>query len=115
MMSMALIGGAVSKLSLKREQPCVKIFREFSIDYKGRVFPCCNIFPDLKTSENLVFGNVEKDSIFSIFSSKLWAKWRRELYLGASFAPCNTCKDGYFDTDIDDREIREEILNNYKE
>ena len=55
-------GGAVQHLSAKnRTAPCVKIFREISIDYLGRVFPCCNIFPATAPSA-WVFGRLGGES-----------------------------------------------------
>lgn len=51
--------GSIESLSVKnREVPCVKIFREFTIDYRGRVFPCCNVFPDDIRNEKYIFGNL---------------------------------------------------------
>ena len=127
----ALIGGgALTFLALQaRSNPCVKIMREFSVDYQGRVFPCCNIFPDLPENEKFVFGkvgiakklsadsesgaeNADKgaQSIFEIFSSQTWAKWRKELFIKATKTPCTSCKDGYFDTDLDDTNARLRLL-----
>ena len=111
MIFMGLIGGALTFLALQaRSNPCVKIMREFTVDYQGRVFPCCNIFPDLPTSEKFVFGKVSEKSIFEIFSCTKWAKWRRELFIKATKAPCTSCKDGYFDTDLDDTNERLRLL-----
>lgn len=104
-------GGALTFLALRnRSNPCVKIMREFTIDYQGRVFPCCNIFPDLRTSEKFIFGKVSEKSIFEIFCSHIWAKWRKELYIKANKTPCTSCKDGYFDTDLDDTNARLRLL-----
>lgn len=106
-------GGALKHLGLQsRNNPCVKIMREFTIDYQGRVFPCCNIFPDLAQSQKFIFGNVSEKSIFEIFSSKQWAKWRKELFIKATKSPCTSCKDGYFDTDSDDKSAKLALLNN---
>lgn len=111
-MSMGLIGGgALKNLSLAaRRNPCVKIMREFTIDYKGRVFPCCNIFPDLAENEKFVLGDVMKESIFEIFASKIWAKWRQTLFVKATQSPCSSCKDGFFDTDKFNENERKAIL-----
>lgn len=111
-------GGAVSDLSIEnRTNPCVKVFREFTIDYRGRVFPCCNIFPDDINNEKYIFGNLNNESIFDIFSSKIWAKWRKSLFITSPKpSPCNTCNDGYFTpTSKDCDKKRLEILNHIKQ
>ncbi|RAX51418.1 hypothetical protein CCY99_09050 [Helicobacter sp. 16-1353] len=96
---MAMIGGGViHNLSInQRQTPCIKIFREFTIDYQGRVFPCCNLFPDDINNAKYIFGNLKNESIFDIFSSKIWAKWRENLFIDSpKSTPCKTCNDGYF-------------------
>lgn len=104
-------GGALKHLRLQsRDNPCVKIMREFTIDYQGRVFPCCNIFPDLAQSQKFIFGKVSEKTIFEIFSSMQWAKWRKELFIKVTKPPCTSCKDGYFDTDLDDKSARHSLL-----
>lgn len=108
-------GGALTFLALQaRSNPCVKIMREFTADYQGRVFPCCNIFPDLPQNEKFIFGKVGfgkgEKSIFEIFSSAKWAKWRKELFINANKPPCTSCKDGYFDTDLDNTNARLRLL-----
>ena len=127
MIFMGLIGeGALTFLALQaRSNPCVKIMREFTVDYQGRVFPCCNIFPDLPENEKFIFGRVGANStdttnasdtskgtqsIFEIFSSSKWAKWCKELFIKASFAPCTSCKDGYFESDLDNTSARLRLL-----
>lgn len=96
-------GGIINKLSMEnRTKPCVKIFREFTIDYLGNVFPCCNIFPSDPKNEKFIFGNVKTQSIFEIFALKNWRNWRKNLFIESKKQnPCATCRDALFDENID--------------
>lgn len=108
-------GGVLDNLSIKnRTQSCVKIFREFSIDHQGRVFPCCNIFPDDPKNTKHIFGNLRNENIFDIFSSQIWVKWRESLFTTSlKKPPCSTCSDMLFENDnLNDKKIQ--ILNQIK-
>lgn len=98
----------MSKLSKQgRVQPCVKVFREISIDYKGNVFLCCNIFPD--DPKNKALGNLNQDSLFEIFSSKKNVFFRKHLFdFSPKNPPCSTCNEESFSNQ--DSNIRHKIL-----
>ncbi len=89
-------GGAVPNLSVQaRNMPCVRPLREFVISYNGSVFPCCQIFPDDKKTEQYKIDTIsESCNIFDAYSSPILAAWRRKLFtFGPKPPPCGTCSD----------------------
>ncbi len=63
----------------KRTSPCARPFREFTIFYDGNVQPCCESFHDNKLNLESV-GNISKQSVFDLYTSKKLNLMRRSLY-----------------------------------
>ena len=89
-------GGSVIKLSRKiqRNNPCMRVFREFTISHLGDVFPCCQIFPDAPESKKFVLGNIADYNIEDINFSENFIAWRKSLFdFSKKSHPCSSCKD----------------------
>lgn len=89
--------GALPELSAKakeRTNPCMRVFREFTISHIGEVFPCCQFFPDSKLSKKYVLGSLKDDDIWDIYASNAFVKWRREMFVfSQKKSPCKSCAD----------------------
>ncbi|MAZ26204.1 MAG: hypothetical protein CL868_03885 [Cytophagaceae bacterium] len=75
-------GGTLDKNSnqkSKRTSPCARPFREFTIFYDGNVQPCCESFHDNKLNLESV-GNILRQNIFDLYTSKKLSLMRRSLY-----------------------------------
>lgn len=109
-------GGAVEFLSSKsRITPCVRPIREIAIAFDGRMYPCCQFYPDCDETKNYIAGKIDKsNSIFEIYASKFLTQWRKHLFTyGEKIKPCATCKDIDYSPE-NTEELRVEILNNIK-
>ncbi len=76
----------------ERKKPCLSPFRRMYIDYEGSVMPCCQVRHDVESHKNMIMGNVEKESLFEIFTGKKFADLRKHLAcFGPKKHPCTTC------------------------
>ena len=89
-------GGEIDSLKpqMKRNLPCVKPYREFTIYYDGSVTPCCEIYHDEKYKK-YVMGQIlpnNPNSVFEVYTGKLLTKFRESVF-GHSIktGPCSTC------------------------
>lgn len=84
----------LSPSSFVRKDPCLFVFRNFTMDFNGNVMPCCNLRSDYSQHAPYVLGNVARETVFDIFSGPSSVQWRRGLS-GFAFksAPCKHCQD----------------------
>lgn len=105
--------GSVSFLNAAtiRTLPCARPLREFTISYDGRVFPCCQFFPDSLENQKYIVDSVLSKSVFEIYASHALAKWRKSLFtFGNKASPCDSCRDEDF-SKPESLEMRETMLN----
>lgn len=78
-----------------RRSPCFMVFSNFTIDFNGKVMPCCNLRSDHPQHDAFVLGDLSgrRQSIFDVYASRLATEWRRSLTtVGEKADPCATCK-----------------------
>lgn len=92
-------GSTVKSLETKqvRDFPCFRPFREMVIHSNGDVYPCCEFFPDIHGKDYPAAGSIHTDDIFSIYSGKVFANYRRHLF---NFTP----KSGFCKHCMEDKE-----------
>ena len=89
-------GGIIDSLKpqMKRNLPCLKPFREFTIYYDGSVTPCCEIYHDEKYKK-YIMGQIlsnNPDSVFKVYTGKLLTKFRESVFsYSMKTGPCSTC------------------------
>jgi MoaA/NifB/PqqE/SkfB family radical SAM enzyme len=77
-----------------RKNPCLFVFRNFTMDFNGNVMPCCNLRSDHPRHAPCVLGNVAQETIFDIYAGLSFAQWRHALSgFAPKSAPCKHCKD----------------------
>lgn len=77
-----------------RRSPCSMVFYNFTVDFDGKVMPCCNLRGDHQAHKEFVLGDLSRgDGLFDVYASPAFAGWRREL-AGVSDKrfPCKACK-----------------------
>jgi len=106
--------GAIEALVVdsKRDYPCYKPFREFTVYYSGEVYPCCNLLPDIDVEKKYLLGHILKNkSIFEIYNNKLTKAWRSSLFdYKVKKEPCEQCSDRECTLNNFDQPIREKIV-----
>lgn len=89
-------GGSIEALvdpGYVRRSPCSMVFYNFTVDFDGKVMPCCNLRGDHPGHRGFVLGDVSTESIFDIYAGPGFAGWRRSLAgVGEKQAPCRSCK-----------------------
>ena len=78
-----------------RRSPCFLVFSNFTVDFNGKVMPCCNLRSDHPEHAGFVVGDLAAGgtSIFDVYASPELTAWRRSLAgVGDKAAPCTTCK-----------------------
>jgi hypothetical protein len=78
-----------------RRSPCFLVFSNFTVDFNGKVMPCCNLRSDHPEHAGFVVGDLatRRASIFDVYASAELVAWRRSLAgVGAKAPPCATCK-----------------------
>ena len=89
-------GGLIDSLKpqTKRNLPCDKPYREFTIYYNGSVTPCCEIYHDEKYKK-YVMGQIlpnNPNSVFQVYTGKLLTKFRASVFdHSIKTGPCSTC------------------------
>jgi hypothetical protein len=84
-----------------RRSPCFLVFSNFTVDFNGKVMPCCNLRSDHPDHARFVLGDLSRPargSVFDIYAGRDFTAWRRGLAtVGAKDAPCRTCKQKTLD------------------
>ena len=78
-----------------RRAPCFLVFSNFTVDFNGKVMPCCNLRSDHPEHRGFVVGDlsVAGSSIFDVYAGPELTAWRRGLAgVGEKAPPCATCK-----------------------
>jgi radical SAM protein with 4Fe4S-binding SPASM domain len=78
-----------------RQSPCSLVFTNFTIDWDGKVMPCCNLRSDDPQHVPYVLGDLSASgvSIFDVYADEAATGWRRSLAsVGVKDDPCRTCK-----------------------
>lgn len=87
-------GGIIKKLENieKCEFSCIMPLNNVYIDYNGMVMPCCDLRSDIKDHQNMIIGNISKNTIFEIFTSEKTSQLRNYLFKKSfKLPPCNKC------------------------
>jgi len=96
-------GGLVEKLTDRgyvRRSPCFLVVSNFTVDFNGKVMPCCNLRSDHPAHEGFVIGDLAGGAanIFDVYAGRLATEWRRSLaVVGDKADPCATCKQKTLD------------------
>lgn len=83
-----------------RRSPCFLVATNFTVDFDGKVMPCCNLRSDHPDHRAFVLSNLSdrRQSIFDVYANQLYTEWRRSLTtVGEKQSPCNTCKQKALD------------------
>ena len=83
-----------------RRSPCFLVFSNFTVDFNGKVMPCCNLRSDHPEHRGFVVGDLAtaRTSIFDVYAGPELTAWRRSLAgVGDKAAPCATCKQKTLD------------------
>jgi radical SAM protein with 4Fe4S-binding SPASM domain len=78
-----------------RRSPCSMVFSNFTVDFDGKVMPCCNLRGDHPEHARYVLGDLSAptESVFDVYANRLFTEWRRSLVaVGDKADPCRTCK-----------------------
>jgi radical SAM protein with 4Fe4S-binding SPASM domain len=77
-----------------RRSPCSMVFSNFTVDFDGKVMPCCNLRSDHPAHQGFVLGDLSRgESIFDVYASPAFAGWRKSLAgVGEKAFPCRSCK-----------------------
>ena len=78
-----------------RHSPCFLPATNFTVDFNGKVMPCCNLRSDHPDHKQFVIGDLVESRlcIFDVYADRSSTEWRRSLAgVGEKQAPCNTCK-----------------------
>jgi len=89
-----LVKGLVDQDYVRRS-PCFLVFSNFTVDFNGKVMPCCNLRSDHPQHQPFVLGDLSdrRHSIFDVYANRLSTEWRRSLVTaGKKEYPCSTCK-----------------------
>jgi sulfatase maturation enzyme AslB (radical SAM superfamily) len=88
-------GGTMRNVSVphKRTSPCNRPFDNFTVDYRGNIFPCCMFNADIPSSAQHATGKLsDYDTIFDAYASQRLAEWRKSSFpFGDKASPCDTC------------------------
>ena len=83
-----------------RTSPCFLVFSNFTVDFNGKVMPCCNLRSDHPLHESFVLGDLAdgRHTIFDVYADRAFTEWRRGLVtVGEKEGPCRTCKQKTLD------------------
>ena len=89
-----LVPDLVDKTYVRRS-PCFLVFSNFTVDYNGKIMPCCNLRSDCVDHEQFILGDLKNtdQSIFDIYANRLSTDWRRSLVkVEDKKFPCDSCK-----------------------
>ena len=86
-------GGIINGVKNNRSEfSCIMPLHAMYIDYSGTVIPCCDLRSEIKEHENMMLGNINKNTIFELYCSKKASKMRKYLYKKSiKLPPCATC------------------------
>ncbi len=79
---------ANQKRDTSGRQPCNQAFVRIIVHHDGRCGPCCPAI-----SNDLLIGNVSRQSLRAVFNSEIAKQLRKDLHTGKAFEknPCLTC------------------------
>ena len=83
-----------------RRSPCFMVFSNVTVDFDGKVMPCCNLRGDHPAHASYVVGDLSSGeaSLFDVYASRVFTEWRRSLAgVGDKADPCRTCKQKALD------------------
>jgi radical SAM protein with 4Fe4S-binding SPASM domain len=92
--------GDLTDAAYVRRSPCFMVFSNFTVDFDGKVMPCCNLRGDHPAHAGYVVGDLSASevSIFDVYASRVFTEWRRSLAgVGDKADPCRTCKQKALD------------------
>jgi len=74
--------------------PCPHLRYYLHVVHTGRVLPCCNIF-EPEEAEELVFGDLNRETITSIWRSDRYLAFKEDLYhlRAEEYLPCRSCSE----------------------
>jgi len=72
-------GMLIPELSVTRTSPCVSPITDVSIDYRGYMLPCCNVYTDNPSHIPNTFANLSDVQIFDAYANSRAQSWRRDL------------------------------------
>jgi|GEM_PF-271235 len=80
--------------NFQRNAVCHRPRNDFSISYDGSVYPCCQFYHDIADNLRFLAGNVEQDSMFTIYNSNIFTMFRKIAEFKApDIEPCISCKE----------------------
>lgn len=104
-----ILVGHISR-KYRRNQPCMKPFREFTVYSDGKVQPCCEAFHDDLTNP-LEIGNLNISSIFQVYTEKALSNFRRSVFdFGPKNGICKHCNVSDYSLP-EEADIRRDILS----
>ncbi len=117
--NMRVMGSNMGELIAEVEQhenrtnPCFDPAAQFTIEYGGKVVPCCRIRTDAKEHADMHFCSLhDVDSIFQAYTHPRAVEWRRSVsFYGDKQSPCSTCDNAVFEGNW----IEKKVLNRLKE
>ena len=83
-----------------RSSPCFLVFSNFTVDFNGKVMPCCNLRSDHQEHQSFVLGDLSdrRQTMFDVYANRLSTEWRRSLVaVSEKQYPCSTCKQKTLD------------------
>jgi hypothetical protein len=84
----------------KRDWPCARPYREFTLFSNGHAYPCCQIYAPLDNDKNSVGSLENYNSIFELYCSKGLASLRKHLHgYGTKKSPCDVCTEPFLHAD----------------
>jgi hypothetical protein len=88
-------GGVMEGVGLKvteRTMPCQQPYYAFIVGYNGNVHPCSLVVADVPDHVPFITGNVRDSSIFDIYASQAYVRFRRMMMpISAKPGVCATC------------------------
>ena len=83
----------VPTIPAPRTAPCLMTATSATIDYRGNLRMCCNIYPDAPDAADYVVGNLAEAGFWDLWSGPVMADWRaRQAVADWSTSPaCRFC------------------------
>ncbi len=104
-------GGIIPELDSDiRQTPCLRPLREFIVSNKGYVYPCCQIFPDEKKSDQYRLGDISEKHLWDIYGENKSIGWRTgQFTFGDKEGVCSKCSDPDF-ADVSSQVFRARLI-----
>ena len=75
----------------ERNRICTWPYIMLVVQHDGQVMPCCQFRSDVGSHKDFVIGNIRDETIFEIFSSDSYKKFRSDRLGDINTIPCNSC------------------------